>query len=142
MNEFEKRLNDVANAAASKIIEARDQARTSINADGDKILADIKKATAKATRFGNMEERQKALMDGLKDAQSQIEDMAKRLDILSGAADTASEFVGKTVKLKSGGPLMTASHIEDGMLVCYWADSGLMTSAPIASGALMLADVE
>jgi uncharacterized protein YodC (DUF2158 family) len=55
----------------------------------------------------------------------QAEDIDVRLRIARSKADSMLDLNGKTVRLKSGGHLMTAAGFaDDGGVLCLWAVEG------------------
>jgi uncharacterized protein YodC (DUF2158 family) len=70
----------------------------------------------------------------------QAEDIDVRLRIARSKADSMLELNGKTVRLKSGGHLMTAAGFaDDGGVLCLWAVEGEVFEQSIPAIALEVA---
>lgn len=119
------KVNEVANAAISRVIEAREAAATTMN-EAKVSVSQVVRAVENAKReLAEVEHRVGKAIDPLSKKASSME---KRLDDLLDllrrsemSAQAAGALCGKRVTLVGGNQKMTAGAMDDdGMIVCYY----------------------
>jgi len=135
-----EKINENASMLFSRLIQANERAEALCN-DVERRAKQLartvdngRESVAAATKNA------KAAEDRLNSVLGLAEDIDVRLRIASAKADGMLELNGKTVRLKSGGHLMTASGFaDDGGVLCLWAVEGDVFKQSIPAIALEVA---
>lgn len=130
------KINENANLAASRVIEAIDQAKGSIDVIEKAIGATLRKAETQGAKIDaqtkDFDDTKKKLA-GIGEA---VDDVEARITRARGFVHGVCDTIGQTVRLKSGGLKMTAAALaSDGGILCVWSDAGgvYQQSIPLAA---------
>ena len=144
IDEYLERLNELANNAASTILDARDVAKRDFEAVKNEARTSIEMLEKAIKRY----ERQKVDIASLSDKaavlQSRLDIFESSLGVAEDQAERLAGIVGKVVCIKSSpNTHMTAAAVgEFGRIVCVWMGSDGYREAVIPFDALEVVEQE
>ena len=135
------KINENANRAASRVIEATDKAKASIAEIEKAIGAASKNSAAQGAKINVLTKEFQALRDKLNGISEAAEDVDSHIIKARGYMTDVCDIIGKPVCLKSGGHTMTAASLaDDGGILCFWSAGPEVFQLSIPLAALEAAD--
>lgn len=131
------KINDNAGALFSRYMDANNRA-TALANEAEKKVSHLHRVAdgCKADVDGVAKESRK-FKQSIAGFAEQLEDIAARLTDARFRVNGVTDMVGKRVRIKSGGHIMTATGLaDDGGVLCFWASSDgdvLRESIPVAA---------
>lgn len=119
------KINDNAAMLFSRLIHATERAEALCKGAEQQASHLLRTVDQGADSARKAAKEAKTVQEKLASSMEQAEDIDVRLKMARAKADSMLELNGKTVRLKSGGHLMTAAGFaDDGGVLCIWAVDG------------------
>ena len=136
--ELINRLNALANAAASSILEGRDHAKREMAVADSAAMKTIAMLKDEAKRCQPAREDMTMLMASVAKIRGELAELNEQIGNLRGVAKEINRLVGRTVRLHSDDSrVMTAAAFDGTGIVCMWFNGGELMEQTIPISALV-----